>query len=77
MELFIDQEQYVANLATEAGVKVVIHDRGSMPFPEDAGMSIIPGRSTSIGLRKVSHSHRDIRFGPNSQNVLTSDLKKS
>ena len=55
MELFINQEQYVANLATEAGIKVLIHKRGSMPFPEDKGIVILPGQSTSVGVKQVSN----------------------
>ena len=56
MELFLDQDQYVANLATEAGVKVLIHKRGSMPFPEDKGVTIMPGRSTSVGIEQVKET---------------------
>ena len=53
MELFLNQDQYVANLATEAGIKVLIHQRGTMPFPEDQGITIMPGRSTSVGIKQV------------------------
>ncbi|GFO34208.1 amiloride-sensitive sodium channel subunit gamma [Plakobranchus ocellatus] len=56
MELFINQQVYVANLATEAGARVVIHKRGSMPFPEDNGISVMTGRSTSIGINQVKIS---------------------
>ncbi|BFY97650.1 hypothetical protein BsWGS_00690 [Bradybaena similaris] len=54
LELFLDQQNYVANLATEAGFRVLVHRKGTMPFPEDEGISIMPGRSTSIGMRQVS-----------------------
>ena len=56
MELFINQHEYVANLATEAGIRVLIHKRGSMPFPEDKGITIMPGRSTSVGIKQVGNS---------------------
>ncbi|CAG5120526.1 unnamed protein product, partial [Candidula unifasciata] len=56
LELFLDQRNYVANLATEAGVRVLIHKKGSMPFPEDEGVSVMPGRSTSIGMKQVSYT---------------------
>ncbi|CAG5133397.1 unnamed protein product [Candidula unifasciata] len=54
LELFLDQENYVPYLATEAGIRVLVHRKGTMPFPEDEGISIMPGRSTSIGIRQVS-----------------------
>ncbi|KAK3796009.1 hypothetical protein RRG08_015199 [Elysia crispata] len=53
LELFIDQKAYVPHLANEAEVRVVIHKRGSIAFPEDKGLSIRPGRSTSIALQQV------------------------
>ncbi|KAK3768071.1 hypothetical protein RRG08_045889 [Elysia crispata] len=56
MELFINQHEYVANLATEAGIRVLIHKRGSMPFPEDKGITIMPGRSTSVGIKQLQFS---------------------
>lgn len=56
MQLFLNQKEYVANLAAEAGIKVLIHKRGSMPFPEDKGITIMPGRSTSVGMREVRFS---------------------
>ncbi|RUS89854.1 hypothetical protein EGW08_002384 [Elysia chlorotica] len=56
MSLFVDQKQYVANLATEAGVRVLIHKRGSMPFPEENGITVMPGRSTSIGIKQLKFS---------------------
>ncbi|XP_076465407.1 epithelial sodium channel subunit gamma-like [Babylonia areolata] len=51
MEMFIHQDEYVSALASEAGVRVLIHPRGSAPFPEDNGVSIAPGLSTSISIR--------------------------
>ncbi|GFS05171.1 amiloride-sensitive sodium channel subunit beta-like [Elysia marginata] len=56
MELFLNQKEYVANLATEAGIRVLVHRRGSMPFPEDTGMTIMPGRSTSVGIKQLKFS---------------------
>jgi hypothetical protein len=35
------------------GVVVVVHPQEAMPFPEDEGIFLSPGRSTSISLLKV------------------------
>lgn len=49
----IEQSEYVADLSEKAGVRVLIHHVGEMPFPEDRGIDILPGRLTSVGIRKV------------------------
>ncbi|XP_067664680.1 amiloride-sensitive sodium channel subunit gamma-like [Haliotis asinina] len=56
LELYLDQDEYIAALSPSAGARVLIHPRNSMPFPEDEGISITPGVSTSVGLRKVDIS---------------------
>ena len=38
----------------EAGVRVLLHDQGVMPFPYEKGFSVTPGMATSIGFKKVS-----------------------
>jgi hypothetical protein len=53
VELYIQQKQYVPALAAEAGVRVLVHAKGSFPFPEDAGLSVPPAHSSYISLRKV------------------------
>lgn len=56
LELNIEQSEYMPALAQDAGVKIVIHERGSYPIPEDAGLSLPPGMKTSIGLDKVTRA---------------------
>ncbi|KAK3584639.1 hypothetical protein CHS0354_003925 [Potamilus streckersoni] len=53
LELNIEQDEYISALSPEAGVRVVIHKRGTYPFPEDEGINIAPGYMTSLGLKKV------------------------
>ena len=53
MTFNIEQDEYVADLSEKAGVRVLIHSIGEMPFPEDKGIDIAPGRLTSVGIRKV------------------------
>ena len=40
-------------MAHSAGIKVVIHPQGIMPFPDEEGISISPGELTQIGLTQV------------------------
>ena len=51
--MYIQQNEYVPALAAEAGVRVLIHPKGTAPFPEDDGLSIPAAHSTSLGIRKV------------------------
>lgn len=50
----IDQDEYLGDIAPEAGVRVVVHSQDRMPFPEDEGVSVIPGQLTYVGIRLVS-----------------------
>ena len=45
-----------------AGIRLVVHSQARMPFPEDEGITVSPGHSTSIGMRKVStvQAHRRV-----------------
>ena len=54
MTLNIDQDEYLGSVAQEAGVRVVVHSQDRMPFPEDEGVSVMPGQITYIGMRLVS-----------------------
>lgn len=53
MIMNIDQASYVKDAGDTAGVRMVIHSGSRMPFPEDEGITVSPGHSTSIGLKKV------------------------
>ena len=50
----IDQANYVKDAGETAGIRLVVHNGDRMPFPEDEGITVSPGHSTSIGLQKVS-----------------------
>lgn len=53
MELHIEQNEYMTNVSTAAGLRVVLHGQGKMPFPEDEGVNIPPGQESDIGVVKV------------------------
>ena len=53
LDLFVNQDEYIPSLSQEAGVRVLLTDERSIPFPVDEGFTVSPGFATSIGLRKV------------------------
>lgn len=53
LNLFIESFEYVSQLSHTAGARVVIHNQGEMPFPDEEGINLAPGFSTSIGVRRV------------------------
>ena len=53
LDLKIEQEEYIPELSQAAGVKVVVHQQGQFPFPNEEGYFASPGHSTAIGLSKV------------------------
>ena len=54
MIINIDQANYVKDAGETAGIRLVVHGGERMPFPEDEGITVSPGHSTSLGLQKVS-----------------------
>ena len=53
MNLFIETAQYVPEVSQAAGARIVIHNQGEMPFPDEDGINLVPGFSTSVGVRRV------------------------
>lgn len=51
----INQAEYSDMIGDTAGVRMVIHPQNRMPFPEDEGITISPGRATSVGIRQVRY----------------------
>ena len=61
MNLFIESLAYVPQLSQTAGARIVIHNQGDMPFPDEEGINLVPGFSTSIGVRRV-HIFLEVRI---------------
>ena len=55
LTLDIQVDQYIVDLAENAGIRLLIHNPNNMPFIEDEGLSLAPGRANLIGVRKVLH----------------------
>ena len=53
MRLFVQQLEYLTSVSDSAGLRLVVHDQRSMPFPEDDGISIGPGTNTFVGVQRV------------------------
>ena len=52
--LNLHQDEYLENFEDTVGARILVHDQGIMPFPEDEGIIVGPGKATSVGIRKVS-----------------------
>ncbi|XP_070580901.1 amiloride-sensitive sodium channel subunit alpha-like [Ptychodera flava] len=63
LKLYVEQSEYVRSVTESAGVRVLVHPQSIMPFPEDNGFSISPGRESSVGLRKVSIERQGSPYG--------------
>ena len=50
----LQQDEYVGVLSRNAGVRIVLKDQREMPFPAEEGVTLAPGLSAHIGIRKVS-----------------------
>lgn len=74
--VYINQAEYIKDVAETAGVRVTIHDQTEMPFPEDRGISTSPGTLSSIGMRLTKHFREDPPHGAcknfsNSETIVT------
>ena len=56
LKLCVQQFKYIP-VSHAAGVRLVVHDQTSMPFPEDDGVSSAPRTKTFVGVRRVSGRH--------------------
>ena len=54
----IEQDGYLVNITSKAGVRAVIHPQPHFPFPEDVGVDVSVGMSTSIGIKKVGDKQK-------------------
>ena len=52
--LNINSKEYMPDLTTEEGIRVLIGDQDEPLYPVEKGNSIEPGVSASISIRKVT-----------------------
>ncbi|XP_070543785.1 amiloride-sensitive sodium channel subunit gamma-like [Ptychodera flava] len=51
LTLFIEQNEYLNGSTENAGAVVLVHPPDTVPFPEEQGLELPPGFSTSLGVR--------------------------
>ena len=49
----VQQDQYVTEVGTTAGLIVLIQPQNLMPFPEDRGKLVSPGYQTEFAITQV------------------------
>ena len=54
--LNINQNEYLTEGGDTAGLRMVVHPQTRMPFPEDEGITVSPGRATSVAIKQVNIS---------------------
>jgi len=52
----LQQDQYVTEVGTTAGLIVLVQSQNLMPFPEDRGKLVSPGYQTEIAVTQVLHN---------------------
>ncbi|RUS91580.1 hypothetical protein EGW08_000695 [Elysia chlorotica] len=75
LELDIQYNEYLTS-SPEAGVKVIIHDNGEVPFSENRGVVVSTGVHTNIGIRKTEIKRLPAPYGDcipneNSTSIIT------
>ena len=60
LSLYVNLEQYnyVPFMTEASGLRVLVHDRYSMPFPRDVGYDIAPNTLTRMRIHRVSSCQR-------------------
>ncbi|KAI0240785.1 hypothetical protein LSAT2_008410 [Lamellibrachia satsuma] len=74
LKLFVEQFEYLESLSDAAGVRLVVHNQTSMPFPEDDGISISPGTKTFVGLRRHMTTQLSQPYGNCSDHTTKENL---
>ena len=53
MQLAVRQFDYAPVASLSAGIRLIVHDRESMPFPENTGIYLSPGYNTGVSVEQV------------------------
>ncbi|XP_061194680.1 FMRFamide-activated amiloride-sensitive sodium channel-like [Saccostrea echinata] len=64
LQLILQVEKFeLSNLFDGSGFRLVIHEPGTFPFPQDEGYTISPGYETTIGMRMLRVMHAEPPYG--------------
>ncbi|CAL1540639.1 unnamed protein product [Lymnaea stagnalis] len=64
MILYLETNEYLEGITSGKGAQVVIHELGTLPFPDDEGIAVTAGEQTMIGLRQMQITRLDGVYGP-------------
>ena len=53
LELNVEQYEYVTDVFNTAGARLIVHNQGIRPFPQEEGVNVAPGYHTNIGVTRV------------------------
>ena len=59
--LNINQNDYTATTAGDAGVKIAVHSQSEPPLPDELGVAVSPGSNTFISFRKYTYEDETAR----------------
>ncbi|XP_059175716.1 acid-sensing ion channel 1C-like [Physella acuta] len=51
--LYVESAEYIPTIMHETGFRVVVHQQGTVPFPNEDSVSVMPGTSTFIGVKQT------------------------
>ncbi|XP_059169933.1 acid-sensing ion channel 1C-like [Physella acuta] len=51
--LFLETEEYLPGITSGEGAQLVIHEQGTVPFPDEEGIAIASGAQTMIGIKQL------------------------
>ena len=54
LQLVVHEDDYVATLAGDAGIKIAVHDQSVPPLPDELGLAVPPGKNIFVSVRKRS-----------------------
>ncbi|XP_055884547.1 amiloride-sensitive sodium channel subunit beta-like [Biomphalaria glabrata] len=54
--LYLENDEYLPLVTSGKGAHVIIHDRNTVPLPEDEGIAISVGQQTMIALKEITIS---------------------
>ncbi|KAH9515276.1 hypothetical protein Btru_014043 [Bulinus truncatus] len=62
--LYLELDEYIPGITSGRGAQVIIHERGSVPFPEEEGIAIPAGQQTVITLKQIKINRLGDPYSP-------------
>jgi hypothetical protein len=68
LTLNLNIDKYVGEFAPRVGARVTVHHPATVPHPETAGFSVMPGSETAVGIRATNVQRMPAPFDSNCSN---------